>query len=437
MHGKKLPEALRYVILSVSVCVLVYSLFNIAKRLYGYYNDSRQYEKIRSYVASGERPDRFGKAFGANFPAAAGGGRSEGQFWEKGAPEDEGHGVPPYVIVTGNPAELDANEILRDYSELKKINNDVIGWIEMPGFGKKIEYPVMKGKDDKYYLNKDFYGNFSYAGSIFIDSRNNPQQVDRHIILYGHAMRDFSMFGNLRDYPKKPEYYTSITKVYLDFMNTRLEYEVFSTYIERSGYNYRQTGFANDGEYMEFLKRICGKSVYNYGAELTPMDKVLTLSTCNDSFGGDGRSIVHARLTRQIVYEPQTATPTDVAGKSAGSEKKAVSANVYLLKLSVVYGDAENSQEAVLNPTFDAKYREFSCEVPPDTEKVSLIIETADPEAKVHVIRNEKDADPGNLPLEYGENVIRARVVSRDGQYARTYTVNIIRNPMPISYPSP
>jgi len=436
MHGKKLPEALRYVLLAVSVCVLAYSLFNIAKRLYGYYHDNRQYEKIRSYVESGERPGRFDEAFGKDLPAAAGGG-PEGQSRESCASGKEEQGIPPYIIIDGNAAELDVNGILSDYSELKKINNDLVGWIEIPGFRKKIEYPVMKGKDDKYYLNRDFYGNFSYAGSIFIDGRNNPEQVDRHIILYGHAMRDFSMFGNLRDYPKKPEYYTSITKIYLDFMNTRLEYEVFSTYIERSGYNYRQIDFENDEEYLEFLDRICGKSVYNYGATLTPMDKILTLSTCNDSFGGDGRSIVHARLTRQIVYEPQTATPADAAGKTADPGKKAVSANVYLSKLSVVCGNDENPQEAVLNPSFDAKYKEFSCEVPPDTEKVSLIIKTADPEAKVYVTQNEKSIDPENLQLEYGENVIRARVVSRDGQYARTYTVKITRVPMSISYLSP
>ena len=437
MHGKKLPEVLRCVLLAVSVCVLAYSLFNIAKRLYGYYHDNRQYEKIRSFVESGERPGRFDEAFGEYLPAAAGGG-AEGQFRESGAPEEEEQGIPPYVITAGNPAELDANGILHDYSEFKKINNDLVGWIEMPGFRKKIEYPVMKGKDDKYYLNRDFYGNFSYAGSIFIDSRNNPEQVDRHIILYGHAMRDFSMFGNLRDYPKKPEYYTSITKIYLDFMNTCLEYEVISTYIERSGYNYRQVDFENDEEYLEFLDRICGKSVYNYGATLTPMDKILTLSTCNDSFGGDGRSIVHARLTKQIVYEPETtAEPETGAGKTASPVKKAVSANVYLLKLSVVYGDAENPQEAVLNPPFDAKYREFSCEVPADTEEVALIIKTADPEAKVYVTQDERSIDPENLQLEYGENVIRARVASRDGRYARTYTVKITRVPMSASYLSP
>jgi SrtB family sortase len=306
----------------------------------------------------------------------------------------------------------------------------MIGWIRMPGFENPIDYPVMQARDNDFYLRKDFYRNSSYAGSIFMDCRNNSAQVERNFIIYGHAMNNLSMFGNLAQYPKHPEEYTMKTKIYLDLMKTRLEYEVFSTYLTDASYNYRQTDFTGDDEFLSFLERIRSKSVYDYKIKLAPQDRILTLSTCNSSAGKDMRTVVHARLVRQVVYD-KTAPVSPAAAVNGKSPKEVVSANTFLSGLSLSYGAKNNKQEAVFTPAFStaeiSTVRDFSTQLPPEADTAVLKCRTADPEASVYITLNGKKADPSLLMLNDGMNIISITVVSRDHLYSRAYTITAAR----------
>jgi len=388
----------------------------LARRLYGYYHDNKQYQEIRAQVISNEPAEIFNQA---SSPPA-----------NTSAVQETQEEILPYTILYGDPGELNGDGILSIYADLKKQNDDLVGWIQIPGFKKPIDYPVMQAADNEFYLHKDFYKNFSYAGSIFMDYRNNPLQVDRHIILYGHAMNDGAMFGNLKEFPNRQEDYTRITRIYLDLMNTRLEYEIFSVYFEDATYNYRQTSFASDDEYMEFLERIRSKSVYDYKVKLTPLDKIITLSTCNNNLGEEIRSITHARLVRQIIYDKSSGAPY-VTSASESTIKNVVSANIYLLELRMTYESEGKTVEAVFTPTLstgiNSQLRTFSTQLPSEVETVSLSYKTADPEATTVVTLNGKEADPSSLKLEYGDNVIKLKVISRDKLYARTYTINAAR----------
>jgi SrtB family sortase len=315
----------------------------------------------------------------------------------------------------------------------------MIGWVQVPGFKNPISYPVMQANDNEFYLNNDFYKNFSYAGSIFIDHRNNASQVDSHIILYGHAMNNLSMFGNFKKFPDRPDDYTKIRKVYLDLMNTRLEYEIFSTYYESASYNYRQTNFSSDDEYLEFLNRIQSKSVYDFNIKLTAQDKIITLSTCNNNLPGDMRSVTHAKLVRQIVYTPGTATSSGAisagdasdGGIYSDADKGIVSANNYLSELSLYYGDRKKPTKAVFTPPFstdvNSVHKVFSTELPKEVDTVFLLYKTNDPEATVSVTFNDKKADPSSIKLADGQNIIKITVTSRDKLYKRVHTINVIR----------
>jgi len=392
----------------------------LARKLYGYYHDNKQYQEIRTQVISNDPEDIFNQAAFLSPDATA---------------DQKGRGnALPYTILYGNPGELNPDGILSIYSDLKRQNDDLVGWIQVPGFKNPIDYPVMQAADNEFYLQHDFYKNFSYAGSIFMDYRNNPLQADRHIVLYGHAMNNRSMFGNLKEFPKRQEDYTKITRVYLDLLNTRLEYEIFSVYFEDASYNYRQTSFANDDEYLAFLERIRSKSVYDYKVRLTPQDKIITLSTCNSNLGKNIRSVTHARLVRQIVYDKTSAEPYESAFPE-NTAKDIVSANTYLSELRMYYKSEEKRVEAVFTPPFstdiNSPFKTFSTQLPPEAETVSLSYKTADPEASVKVTLNEKEADPLSVKLEDGDNVIKIKVVSRDKLYARIYTINVIRLPRP------
>ena len=85
-----------------------------------------------------------------------------------------------------------------DFDGLLAINEDIVAWIQIPGIG--VDYPVVQGKDNEHYLHYTFDGKVNKAGSIFLDYRNRADFTDRKVILYGHNMKDGSMFSNLKKY---------------------------------------------------------------------------------------------------------------------------------------------------------------------------------------------------------------------------------------------
>ena len=85
-----------------------------------------------------------------------------------------------------------------DWEALQKKNEDLIAWILIPSV--EISYPVLQGDDNEYYLHRDFNREYLYAGSIFMDKDNSPSFINYNTILYGHNMRDGSMFAGLKDF---------------------------------------------------------------------------------------------------------------------------------------------------------------------------------------------------------------------------------------------
>ena len=85
-----------------------------------------------------------------------------------------------------------------DFDGLRAINEDIVAWIQIPGIG--VDYPVVQGKDNEHYLHYTFDGKANKAGSIFLDYRNRAEFTDSKVILYGHNMKDGSMFSNLKKY---------------------------------------------------------------------------------------------------------------------------------------------------------------------------------------------------------------------------------------------
>jgi len=142
---------------------MVFSLYKIIHKAYGYYHDNNVYEKLRTQLPQSNEVALTSEFYKTSDSV-----------------------VIPYMMIHGNSSELGDDGILKDYSKLKKENKNLAGWIRMPGFKKTLNYPVMYGPDNEFYLTRDFYGNNSYAGSVFMDIRNNPAIIDRNIILYGH-----------------------------------------------------------------------------------------------------------------------------------------------------------------------------------------------------------------------------------------------------------
>lgn len=97
-----------------------------------------------------------------------------------------------------DPTESEAEEQTIDFAELRKINEDIVAWIQIPGID--VDYPVVHGEDNEYYLHHTFQKEANKAGSIFLDHRNRADFTEQRVIIYGHNMKDGSMFSNLKKY---------------------------------------------------------------------------------------------------------------------------------------------------------------------------------------------------------------------------------------------
>ena len=133
-------------------------------------------------------------------------------------------------------------------SELQAQNPDTVGWIEIPGTG--ISYPLMQADDNAYYLNHTFSGKVNSAGSIFMEQLNSSDFTDLHTIIYGHNMKNGSMFAGLKNY-SSPSYLVSHPTVYLDLADGTHAYQIFSVYEAAADSDSYTIGFAPDEQYEE------------------------------------------------------------------------------------------------------------------------------------------------------------------------------------------
>ena len=178
-----------------------------------------------------------------------------------------------------------------DFKKLKEINKDSIAWLKVNN--TNIEYAVVKSNNNSYYLNHNFENKSNIGGWIFADYHNKLDGTDRNIVIYGHNMKDGSMFGTLENILKQ-EWYNNEENRHITFIteNEQITYEVFSVYkIENEDY-YINTQFT-DEEFGSFIKTIKERSIKDFDVELTKNNSILTLSTCADN--NKYRVVLHAK----------------------------------------------------------------------------------------------------------------------------------------------
>ncbi|MDM1009526.1 class B sortase [Clostridium perfringens] len=186
----------------------------------------------------------------------------------------------------------------KENENLYNINSDYMGWINIEN--TPIDYPIMKSNDNEFYLTRDFNKQYLVSGSIFMDYRNKGFQ-DKNVVIYGHHMKDTSMFGPLKKF-KNPEYlkknrYISITTK----NNEKLIYEIFGVYITRSDdTECIIVNFNDEEDFNSYISNIFSKSIYDSHISVKNTDKLLTLSTCSYEFD-NARLVIHAKLINESV----------------------------------------------------------------------------------------------------------------------------------------
>lgn len=187
----------------------------------------------------------------------------------------------------------DTKEALQvDFDLLKSMNPDTVAYLNV--FDTSIDYPVVRGNDNDYYLKHNFEKQWNVAGWVFADYKNKFDGSDKNIVVYAHNMTDGSMFGSLKLVLNSEWRENAKNKlIYFVTENGMGSYQVFSTYIIDPEEKYIQTSFQNDEEFASFIEVMKSRSSFDYGVEVSAKDHILTLSTC--TFNGDQRVVLHAR----------------------------------------------------------------------------------------------------------------------------------------------
>ena len=205
----------------------------------------------------------------------------------------------PWVTIndpeTGEPVQL-----LPEFAQLYTMNNDLVGWIRIPG--TNIDYPMMQTPDSPdYYLRRDFEKKKNTHGCIYV-KENCDLSLSDNVTIYGHRMRNGTMFGALGKFKKKSFWQENKT-VLLDTLTQRRTYEIFAVFLTTAsigqGFSYHTFMQADSSQqYDAFVEQCKALSIYDTG--ITPQygEQLITLSTC-DSALTNGRLVVVARLVEE------------------------------------------------------------------------------------------------------------------------------------------
>ena len=222
---------------------------------------------------------------------------TEGEKDDNGTPKKEVSKLP-----------TDGSEgVISDFSQLLKANPDTIGWINVPN--TIIDFVVVKpqdGVDSEYYLHRDFYGNYSKYGTVFMD-RRSPLDA-KNMIIHGHHMQDGRMFANLAYYVERGSEYgiNFYKKTPVFTFNTIYEkskWKIVAFFktntLEAHGtpFNYLRGDFVSDYDFLDFVYNLRVRSLVNCPVDLNENDTILTLSTCAYDFD-DFRIVIVARKVR-------------------------------------------------------------------------------------------------------------------------------------------
>lgn len=179
-----------------------------------------------------------------------------------------------------------------NFNTLKKQNEDTVAWIKVNN--TNVKYPVVKAKDNSFYLTHSFDKSNNSAGWIFADYKNKFDDTDKNIVIYGHNRRDGSMFSSLKNALNPNWYNNDLNRnILLYTENKEYNYEIFSIYKIESEDYYIKTEFNDENVFEDFLNTITKRSVQDFGVNVSKDDSILTLSTCANN--NKYRVVIHAK----------------------------------------------------------------------------------------------------------------------------------------------
>ena len=196
--------------------------------------------------------------------------------------------IEPEPMAEASPRLTSFTIIENPHRDLLEENPDYLGWITING--TQVNDPIVKSKDNLDYLYTDFWGNESKAGSLFMDYRNFGFGFSQNTIIYGHNMKDGTMFGTLKKYLDRDFAMAHPTIAISDLYGTR-EFRIYASYYASADGDLIRTHF-EQGQFQPYVNEQMARSAVDYGFTPPEGSPILTLVTCNYAVN-DGRFFIH------------------------------------------------------------------------------------------------------------------------------------------------
>ena len=206
-------------------------------------------------------------------------------------------GEPAIVIEEKNELSEELKRIRAQLQALAVTNEDTYGWITVEG--TKINYPIVQGDDNDYYLDHAFTGDYLPIGSVFADYRCNTSITRNYnTVFYAHNITSGAMFHDVTKF-FEDEYFNN-TKIVIYTFDGMFVYEPFAIYESHEANNYFKTGFTSFQDFKDFTDKIKGDAEKVKDLEFTKADRIITLSTCTNG-AATQRYALHAKLVEYVV----------------------------------------------------------------------------------------------------------------------------------------
>ncbi len=197
-----------------------------------------------------------------------------------------------------------------DFEALWEQNTDVVAWLECEG--TVVDYPVVQGEDNDYYLRRLLDGSYHRYGTLFIDYQNAPDFTDQNTVIYGHNIKAGAMFHILNEY-KDPDYYPEHPYFMLYLPDATYRLELFAgTLVD--GADGIPLNFATEEAYQEYIDSLRAGSTFDSPVEMTSSDRMVTLYTCAYDFD-TARYVVCGKLV-QVSGSGENGTAKNGAGET-------------------------------------------------------------------------------------------------------------------------
>lgn len=220
-------------------------------------------------------------------------------------PGDDGEVQHGQWTVDATPPRLEVN-----FEALREVNSQFIGWLYVPSLG--ISYPVAQAGDNDYYLHRTFDGKSNSSGAIFMDFGASPDFSDYNTVIYGHNMRNGSMFGKLKRFGQSPGLCARNPYFYIYTEEGTRQYLIISYYVTTEGSDTYILPI-DEVAYEQYKSMALRNSSYQSAIEI-PDGKMVTLSTCYGAAGGVQRFVVHG-----VLVEPEDSAEGGETAEPAGT----------------------------------------------------------------------------------------------------------------------